>query len=152
MCFIGAILASGGCFFASFTNNYIVFTVLFGKIIINNYIFLGFTFGIGAGISYMVPWNNAYKYFPNNKGVISGILSAGFGIGAFVMSFLALALMNPNNEKVGEHGATEHIFPKDVSDHLPKTIRVLGIVYFVLTMIGSLLIIRPSEEEIKENS
>ena len=76
-------------FVSSYMTNYTGFCV-----------FYGFIFGVGAGISYMVPFNNAYKYFPEKKGVISGTLSAGFGIGSLVMSFLAFYLINPDNEEV----------------------------------------------------
>ena len=55
---------------------------------------------MGGGISYLIPYNNAYKYFPNNKGLVSGIICSGYGIGAFIMSLVVLALINPDNEKV----------------------------------------------------
>jgi OFA family oxalate/formate antiporter-like MFS transporter len=60
-------------------------------------------YGIGVGFSqglpYMLPMNNAYKYFPNKKGLISGICMAGLGFGALVFNQLILSLLNPNNVK-----------------------------------------------------
>lgn len=45
--------------------------------------------GIGAGIAYIVPISTCIKWFPNNKGLVTGIAVAGFGGGAALVSSLA---------------------------------------------------------------
>lgn len=46
----------------------------------------GFIAGIGAGIAYIVPISTCMKWFPNNKGLVTGIAVAGFGGGAALVS------------------------------------------------------------------
>ncbi|MBD1399229.1 MFS transporter [Pelovirga terrestris] len=46
----------------------------------------GFVAGIGAGIAYIVPISTCMKWFPNNKGLVTGIAVAGFGGGAALVS------------------------------------------------------------------
>ena len=48
----------------------------------------------------MVPIINAVQYFPDKKGLVSGIIVAGFGLGSFVFSYLAKTLMNPDGVNV----------------------------------------------------
>ena len=63
---------------------------------------LGYGIGVGfcQGVPYMLPINNSYKYFPNKKGLISGICIGGLGFGAVIFNQLIFALINPNNEPI----------------------------------------------------
>ena len=40
--------------------------------------------GINAGLCYMVPIQLGWKTFPERTGLISGIIIAGFGLGALI--------------------------------------------------------------------
>ena len=84
---ITSILLSGAVFLATFLENFYIFIVLFC-----------FIFVLTGGIGYMVPFDVCYLYFPKKKGLISGAISSAFGFGAFVFGFIALILVNPNNE------------------------------------------------------
>ncbi len=42
--------------------------------------------GVGAGIAYIVPIATCIKWFPNNKGLVTGVAVAGFGGGAALVS------------------------------------------------------------------
>ncbi|MCA1932754.1 MAG: MFS transporter, partial [Calditerrivibrio sp.] len=57
----------------------------------NNFIFSilgnGFIAGIGAGIAYIVPISTCIKWFPDKKGLITGLAVAGFGGGAAIVSY-----------------------------------------------------------------
>ena len=57
----------------------------------------GITTGFIIGLLFMIPLNNGFKYFPNNKGLVSGIICTGFGLSSFVFSYLILYIVNPNN-------------------------------------------------------
>jgi OFA family oxalate/formate antiporter-like MFS transporter len=50
--------------------------------------------GAGSGIAYVVPLTIGMKWFPNNKGLVTGVSVAGFGLGALLVSFLAEYLLN----------------------------------------------------------
>ena len=37
-----------------------------------------------------------YLYFPNNKGLVSGIITGGFALCSFVFGLIFFAIVNPN--------------------------------------------------------
>lgn len=47
---------------------------------------IGFMAGAGIGFAYVCPIAALVKWFPNNKGLVSGIAVAGFGFGAYLFS------------------------------------------------------------------
>ena len=47
---------------------------------------IGFMAGAGIGFAYVCPIAALVKWFPNNKGLVSGIAVAGFGLGAYLFS------------------------------------------------------------------
>lgn len=49
----------------------------------------GIIAGVGAGIAYIVPISTCMKWFPNNKGLVTGVAVAGFGGGAALVSSVA---------------------------------------------------------------
>ena len=71
-------------------------------------------FPIGVGLVYWPPIMCGWEWFPNNKGLISGLIVAGFGFGAFIFGFVSTELVNPNNlkadRKFTHNGTTDKIF------------------------------------------
>jgi MFS family permease len=57
---------------------------LFGKTFISQLIFIGIIGGAGIGLAYVVPIAVSMKWFPDKKGLISGLAVAGFGFGATI--------------------------------------------------------------------
>ena len=45
----------------------------------------------------MVPLIAAWKYYPDNKGLVGGIILGFYGFGSFIYSQIARAIVNPNN-------------------------------------------------------
>jgi len=39
--------------------------------------------GIGSGMTYMLPMVCGWEYFPDNKGLITGIIIGSYGAGSF---------------------------------------------------------------------
>src|SRR5215470_9434218 len=59
------------------------------------YLGYGVVGGIGIGLGYVTPMSTVTKWFPDKKGLMTGIVAMGFGLGAFVLSFaLAPILMH----------------------------------------------------------
>mmetsp|Transcript_17786 Transcript_17786/g.17490 ORF Transcript_17786/g.17490 Transcript_17786/m.17490 type:complete len:136 (+) Transcript_17786:188-595(+) len=98
---IGLSICLGSIFAATFTTNFIVFAILFAL------------FGIGIGIAYLVPLLLAWEFFPQRKGLLSGIIVGAFGFGAFFFGFISLAIVNPSNESPTIHTEGGDIFDKD---------------------------------------
>ncbi len=73
---IGGLFFGGGWILASLGSKGFVFTILG----------IGLLGGIGAGMAYIVPIAVCTRWFPNNKGIVTGIAVAGFGGGAALVS------------------------------------------------------------------
>ena len=62
-----------------------------------------------------------WEWFPNNKGLVSGIILAGYGFGAFFYGYISTALANPDNKQPHKKDKDgDDFFPKEVSDNFPK--------------------------------
>ena len=55
------------------------------------------SFGMVNGLCYTIPLKVGWDYFPDNKGMVTGIIVFGFGLGTFIFGFLSTMLINPNN-------------------------------------------------------
>lgn len=80
--------------------------------------------GIGLGLGYISPVSTLIKWFPDRRGMATGMAIMGFGGGAMIGSPIATKLM--------AHFAT----PASVG--VWQTFVVLGAIYFVFMLIGSL--------------
>lgn len=74
----GGILLSIGLFLASYANN--IYMI---------YIGYGFLGGAGVGLVYGVPIGTCVKWFPERKGMITGLAVAGFGLGSCIYAPIA---------------------------------------------------------------
>lgn len=90
------------------------------------FIFVGIVGGAGIGIGYVVPIAVGIKWFPDKKGLITGLAVAGFGFGATLWMTLA--------DKLGPLGGGELLKTLGPSG----TFIAFGVAYFVLVEIGSL--------------
>lgn len=81
---IGAVLFMGGYLLASFSQG------IFGLLVFG----LGVIAGAGIGFGYVCPLVVAMKWFPNHKGLVTGISVAGFGSGAILLSATANHFLN----------------------------------------------------------
>jgi OFA family oxalate/formate antiporter-like MFS transporter len=100
----GGFLYGLGVFLASFSANKLWWL----------YLSYGFIGGIGVGFSYIVPVAVLVKWFPDRRGLITGIAVGGFGAGALVTAPVATRLI----QNVG----------------VLQTFAYLGVAYLVITM------------------
>ncbi len=77
--YLSALFFSLGYFLASLSKGN--FTVIF--------LGIGLLAGIGTGLGYWLALTYPVQCFPNKKGLVTGIVSAGFGLGAVFMSEIA---------------------------------------------------------------
>lgn len=91
--------------------------------------------GIMLGTAYIVPVHLCWDWFPNNKGLATGIVLGGFGFGSFIFGFISRALVNPNGlDLVNGRYAIE------VTDRVPFMLRMLVIIWACIVAIALCLI------------
>ena len=95
------IFYGSGVFLASFSGGHLYWL----------YFSYGFLGGIGLGLGYIVPVATLVKWFPDKRGMITGIAVAGFGAGALITAPIASRLI--------------------VNVGVLKTFAILGIAYFI---------------------
>jgi MFS family permease len=95
------------------------------------YLGYGVLGGIALGIGYISPVSTLIKWFPDRPGMATGMAIMGFGGGAFIASPLSVWLM-------GKFTTASHI-------GVAETFIVLGLVYFVFMMVGSVIVRVPQE-------
>lgn len=92
------------------------------------FFFVGIIGGSGIGLAYVVPIAVGMRWFPDKKGLITGLAVAGFGFGATLWVKLAGAW----------GGLIENL-------GLSSTFTIYGIIFFVAVFIGSLWMKFPPE-------
>jgi OFA family oxalate/formate antiporter-like MFS transporter len=111
----GGALYGLGVFLASFSANKLWWL----------YLSYGLIGGIGLGFSYIVPVAVLVKWFPDRRGLITGIAVGGFGAGALITAPVATRLI----QSVG----------------VLNTFAYLGIAYLIVTVLASLFMQNPPE-------
>lgn len=86
--------------------------------------------GLGMGIGYIAPVSTLVKWFPNRRGLATGMAVLGFGSGSLLTAPIATNLM-------AEFGISSTYF-------------ILGVSYFVLMMLGALYIAPPKLGDVEE--
>ncbi len=106
---------------------------LFGSNFIAQFLFIGIVGGAGIGLAYVVPIAVGMKWFPDKKGLISGLAVAGFGFGATIWVKMGGSWFG----LVGNLGV--------------QTVFLLyGLAFAALVMIGSIWMVDPPEGYIPE--
>lgn len=113
---------------------YIIAGLLGAENYISTLIFVGILGGAGIGMGYVVPIAVGMRWYPDKKGLITGLAVAGFGFGATL--WMALA------GKLGSLGGGELI--KNIG--LSNTFVVLGIIFLIIILIGSIWMVFPAAD------
>jgi len=87
------------------------------------YLFYGVIGGAGIGAAYVCPLATCLKWFPDKRGLISGVAVAGFGAGALVFKPLILSFI--------------------ASVGVSLTFLYLGIIFLVAVVIGAQFLVVP---------
>ena len=111
---LGGVVFGGGWMVAYLGQHHFAFTILG----------VGVLGGIGVGLAYIVPIAIGMLWFPQNKGLVTGVAVAGFASGAAVVS------------QVGEHFAAGGFAPFEV-------FRFLGAAFILVVACGGLLMRYP---------
>ena len=112
---VGGALYGIGVFLASFSANKLWWL----------YLSYGLIGGIGLGFAYIVPVAVLVKWFPDRRGLITGIAVGGFGAGALITAPVATQLI----QSVG----------------VLTTFAYLGIAYLIVTVVAGLFMQNPPD-------
>ncbi|HHQ44546.1 MAG TPA: MFS transporter, partial [Candidatus Altiarchaeales archaeon] len=108
---------------------------LFGSSFLSQLFFIGIVGGAGIGLGYVVPIAVGVKWFPDKKGLVTGLAVAGFGFGATLWVKLADSwfggLLNTTNF-LGLPGVQSVFF-------------IYGVAFLILVLAGSTVMINPPE-------
>lgn len=113
---------------------YIIAGLLGAENYVTTLIFVGILGGAGIGMGYVVPIAVGMRWYPDKKGLITGLAVAGFGFGATL--WMALA------GKLGSLGGGELI--KNIG--LSNTFIVLGVLFLIIILIGSIWMVFPAAD------
>lgn len=86
--------------------------------------------GLGMGIGYIAPVSTLVKWFPNRRGLATGMAVLGFGSGSLLTAPIATNLM--------------------ASVGITSTYFILGFSYFILMLLGALYIAPPKQGDVEE--
>jgi len=59
-------------------------------------LFYGITFGLCAGVNFMIPMYECNKYLVGRKMIVNGIILVGTGAGALVFGLFSYSYLNPD--------------------------------------------------------
>ncbi len=91
------------------------------------YMTYGVIGGIGLGLAYVCPLAAAVKWFPDKKGLVSGIAVAGFGAGAFIFTQVGTFII------------------KEPTLGLDDSFLYLGLIFLAMVVGGAQLLVNPPE-------
>ena len=124
---LGGVLLAAGMVLASFARDITMLVVAYGVIS-----------GIGIGFAYVCPISAGVKWFPDKRGLITGLSVAGFGAGAFFVAPLAQGFISGSPYNL--MGASLFALPKL---GVYNTFLYLGVAYLVLVTLGGLILRNP---------
>ncbi len=107
--FAGAFIFGGGVFLTGFTTSTTWLYLSYGTLM-----------GLGMGLIYSCTIANTVKFFPDKRGLVAGLATAGYGTGSIVVPPLANSMIN--------------------SMGIMATFRTLGIAYFIIIAVGSFFV------------
>jgi OFA family oxalate/formate antiporter-like MFS transporter len=89
------------------------------------YLFYGVLGGIGLGVGYIAPVSSLVKWFPDRRGMATGLAIMGFGFAAAISSPIMNSLI--------------------ISVGVANTFYILGVSYFIIMTLSSLYLAKPEE-------
>ena len=109
---------------------------LFGDSFLIQLLCIGVVSGAGIGLAYVVPISVCVKWFPDKKGLITGLAVAGFGFGATIWVKLAGSWFGGllNTTSVFGLPGVQSVFV------------IYGIALAALVLLGSMVMVNPQED------
>lgn len=132
-CFIGCSILSSGIMLTSITIK---------ESLLNVMLTYGLLSGLGISLSYVTPLACGMKWFPDKKGLINGLIVAGFGLGALGSTNFQTLYLNPDNKSPGSDG---YFDDPEILARVPSVFIALGGIFLAMQYIGCLLLSKPDQ-------
>ncbi|VDP97698.1 unnamed protein product [Trichobilharzia regenti] len=136
---VSCFLLSGGVLLTYFTIQ---------KVYVGVLMTYSFLFGTGVGLGFSVTLAVAatrfilfcFQWFPEQRGLVVGLVVSGYGMGSLVFGPIQTALINPHNVRV--NNVTRQFDNKEMLDRLPDAFLILGGILLATQIIG-FIFLRP---------
>ncbi|THD23681.1 Oxalate/formate antiporter [Fasciola hepatica] len=122
---VGCLIHSGGIMLTFFTLKVGFLGVLFTY---------GLLQGFGMGFGYSVTISAATVWFPKHKGLVVGLIVAGFGAGGILFTPIQTKYINPENTKVDN--VTQHFTDLELLNRVPISFLVVAGIIVAIELIG----------------
>ena len=100
-------------------------------------------FGFSGSLAFYIQVKNCWKYFPNKKGLISGIICSSFGLSSFIFTSIADLIINREGKEPKNGYYSEEIYDKFL-----EYLKFYIICIIIMGSIASLLCFSFKEEDI----
>ena len=107
-------------------------------------------FGLCGSLTYFQSLKNCWKYFPEKKGLISGIIFSSFGLSSFIFTSLGDYLINPDNKN--KEKEDNKYYSEEISERFLIYVKVFIICIIIMGTLSCILCFPFKEETSKENN
>ena len=98
------------------------------------------SFGICNGLSYTIPLKICWDHYPERKGMVSGVIIGGFGLGSFLFGFISTMCINPENKQILSENEKEGLYDNSVAANVIPALRTMVLLWAFLLVMGILLL------------
>lgn len=82
---------------------------------------------------YLIPIRIAVRYFPERKGLVTGIIFGALGSSSIIISFMVLSILNPNNISPTVYSDYQY-YPDSITSQIPLSFRVISLYFAILSL------------------
>ena len=97
---------------------------------------------IGVGFCYFPPLVCGWEWLPNRKGMVTGIILGAYGFSGFLLSFVSLAIVNPDNKSPLVYPNGDMFYGKEIAAKVPYLMTIFAVIFGCLGFISFALINR----------
>uniref|UniRef100_A0A0P4W9N0 Major facilitator superfamily (MFS) profile domain-containing protein n=2 Tax=Scylla olivacea TaxID=85551 RepID=A0A0P4W9N0_SCYOL len=132
-CLLGCSILSSGIILTRYTVDVSLFAVL---------LTYGLLSGLGISLAYTTPLSCGMQWFPRHKGLVNGLIVAGFGLGALGSTTLQTMYLNPENKPPQSDG---YFVEASILNRVPSVFVLLGVIFLVMQVVGCFLLKKPPQ-------
>ncbi|XP_045126339.1 oxalate:formate antiporter-like isoform X3 [Portunus trituberculatus] len=137
-CLLGCSILSAGIILTRYTVELSLFAVI---------LTYGLLSGLGISLAYATPLSCGMQWFPRHKGLVNGLIVAGFGLGALGSTTLQTMYLNPENKPPQNDG---YFVEGSILNRVPSVFVLLGTIFLCMQVTGCILLKKPPQNKESE--